>query len=228
MTLVPLTTQRGELRRARIRRTDTDEEFEVQFNPTSLSVLHAADWREFAGPSAADAPTSEYIRPRPRQLTLSLTLDGAEGDRDVVANIQRLASWLLPAERSLQEGHREPPVVEVDWNGPSRFACRVESVQAHYTLFRRDGTPVRAIATVTLKELPAPLPPTNPTSGGERGHRRHVVVMGESLHAIAQREYGDPRLWRAIAATNGIDDPLRLAPGTPLHLPPLDRAIQQA
>lgn len=36
-----------------------------------------------------------------------------------------------------------------------------------------------------------------------------TVRIGDRLPTIAAQVYGDPRLWRAIAAANRIDDPLR-------------------
>ena len=38
-----------------------------------------------------------------------------------------------------------------------------------------------------------------------------TVVAGDTLASIAYAEYGDPTMWRPLAAFNGIDDPLRLA-----------------
>ena len=51
---------------------------------------------------------------------------------------------------------------------------------------------------------------------------------GDSLHAVAFREYGDPNLWRGVAAFNGIDDPLRVAPGTRILVPTADEARRLA
>jgi nucleoid-associated protein YgaU len=45
------------------------------------------------------------------------------------------------------------------------------------------------------------------------------VRAGDSLASIAQAHLGDPTRWRAIAEVNGIDDPLRLMPGTTLTVP---------
>jgi hypothetical protein len=47
----------------------------------------------------------------------------------------------------------------------------------------------------------------------------HVLVDGDTLMGIAYREYGDPAMWRVIAAANRVDDPLRLTPGRSLLLP---------
>lgn len=51
--------------------------------------------------------------------------------------------------------------------------------------------------------------------GGEEG------PPGERLDQIAGEAYGDPGLWRVIAAFNDIADPLHLAAGTLLRIPPL-------
>ncbi len=46
------------------------------------------------------------------------------------------------------------------------------------------------------------------------------AASGERLDDLAARYYGDPRLWRLLAAVNGVDDPLRIPPGTVLRVPP--------
>ena len=67
--------------------------------------------------------------------------------------------------------------------------------------------------------LPAPLGPTNPTSGGLATRRTHTVVEGDTLASIAYQEYRDPNKWRALAEANNIDDPMRVKPGTVLIVP---------
>jgi nucleoid-associated protein YgaU len=52
-----------------------------------------------------------------------------------------------------------------------------------------------------------------------------VLLEGaDRLEQVAQREYGDPALWRAVADANGIDDPTRVARGRALLLPPTSEA----
>ena len=46
--------------------------------------------------------------------------------------------------------------------------------------------------------------------------RVHVLTEGETLHSVAWAEYRQARYWRGLAAFNGIDDPLRVEPGTML------------
>lgn len=44
--------------------------------------------------------------------------------------------------------------------------------------------------------------------------------QSESLYDVAFRYYGNPGMWRVIAAFNGITDPLRVPAGTVLQIPP--------
>jgi len=104
----------------------------------------------------------------------------------------------------------------------------LKSVEIDYLLFDNDGTPLRATANVTLQALPQTTPGTNPTSGGISGRRSARTTQGDSLASIAQREYGDAGLWRAIAIANDIDDPGRVPPGTRLLLPPRTQAVALA
>ena len=59
-------------------------------------------------------------------------------------------------------------------------------------------------------------PPPSPLAGG------HVAQPGDTWWSLAERAYGDGRLYRAVYAWNRVRDPrITLAPGTPLQLPSL-------
>lgn len=83
--------------------------------------------------------------------------------------------------------------------------------------------PDRILAGSTLL-LPADganaAPPAAPggTGAGDRA-RRVTVAPGETLSAIAEREYGSAAYAPALAAANGIADPDRVLAGTTLTLP---------
>jgi len=51
----------------------------------------------------------------------------------------------------------------------------------------------------------------------------YTVQRGDTLQAIAYREYDNPSEWRRIAEANAVDDPLALEPGTRLLVPPILR-----
>jgi nucleoid-associated protein YgaU len=110
------------------------------------------------------------------------------------------------------------------WGSLSSFTGYIASVNVKYTLFTPGGLPIRGSATVSLEEIPTTEPPPgqNPTSGALSTHRVHTVLTGDTLASIAWREYGDPAMWRTIATTNGIDDPMRLRAGSSLLIPAAD------
>lgn len=73
--------------------------------------------------------------------------------------------------------------------------------------------------------VPAPPAPlarqplaAGPIAGG------HVVAAGDSWWSLAERAYGDGRLYRALYAWNRARDPrVTLVPGTALEVPPVER-----
>jgi nucleoid-associated protein YgaU len=103
------------------------------------------------------------------------------------------------------------------------FKAVVSSLDLSFIYFAADGTPLRARAELVLVQFERELAfgPQNPTSGTPHPHRVHRVNPGETLDRIAAAHYGDPTRWRAIAAANGIEDPLALEPGTVLAIPRL-------
>lgn len=72
---------------------------------------------------------------------------------------------------------------------------------------------------------PAPavpdLPPLTTGTTGATGSRTYVVVKGDSLSKIAQREYGDAGKWRRIYEANQdiVKDPDLIYPGQTLKIP---------
>ncbi len=148
-------------------------------------------------------------------------------DADVTRSIMTLFEWTKPTPTSIQKKLPRPPVLGFEW-GSSRILADLKvflkTVNAKYVLFKPDGTPVRASATISLEEVPEEQPRQNPSSGSRESRRSHLMNAGDSLHSIAFREYGDPNLWRGIAAFNEIDDPLRVEAGTRILVPAIDEA----
>lgn len=115
------------------------------------------------------------------------------------------------------------PVLRFSWGFGGAlglgYKVMLESVTINYERFDPYGIPIYATANLKMKDYTEPLPYNNPTSGGLPGRTKHVVTAGESVVSIAQRSYGSPNAWRALAEANGLDDPLRVKPGRTLYLP---------
>lgn len=89
-----------------------------------------------------------------------------------------------------------------------------------------DLLPPAAPPVFAQEPAPAFTPPAAPVTrvAGPPPQGVYVVQSGDSWWSIAERAYGDGRLYRALFAWNRVVDPrVTLAPETPLEIPPLDR-----
>ena len=133
-----------------------------------------------------------------------------------------LASTTLDPMLELIKKLPNPPILSFQWGSNkvlADFRGYLKSVSAKYTLFRADGVPLRATASISLEEVPQEPSGTNPTSGSLNSRRSQLISDGESLQSVAYREYGDPSLWRGLAVFNQIDDPLRIRAGSRILIP---------
>jgi nucleoid-associated protein YgaU len=208
------------------------ENVAFDFNPEVLTVNRTASSNSNTSPSGPKGATPSIFRgSQPATFTADAWLEGA----DVKDRAEQLLSWCEPgggmlgkvagaAMGALTAGRMnlasKLPVLIFMW-GPFLIECVLTGVRVGYERFDTSGEPTRAKVNFTIKEEPSLLAmlPTNPTSGGPPGRKRHVVSQGESLALIASRTYGHPGLWRAVAEANGIDDPFRMTPGRVLLLP---------
>jgi hypothetical protein len=199
-----------------------------QFNPKEVSITKSATWKRDSTKNKTAAPP-EYIGPEPCKLTLEMFFDASmNGGVDVVTSVDALFACCVPYKKFNKNEHPMPVLVVFNWGNVSSFAAYVSQVQAKYTRFAADGRPIRAVCTVNLEEIDVSDPPKqNPTSGTRSPDDVHVLVAGERLAHVAHGQYGDPTLWRPLAAYNGIDDPLRVPDGTRLLLPRLDVLLAQ-
>jgi nucleoid-associated protein YgaU len=210
---------------------------QLALNPKSLNITRRTQWQappnrapNSAQPSSASSGQSggavpmghapqQYQRSTPGTLTMVVWFDQSfEPAGDISDDINQLQNWTCPTERVIS-GVQNPPRVTFTW-GSLMFVGHISSLTINYKQFGIAGQPVRAEASITLSENPEAVPGTNPTSCGIAGRRVHVVSAGDTLHSVSYTEYGSPGLWRVLAEANDIDDPLRVAPGTTLLIPP--------
>ena len=191
------------------------------FNPFEYSVSKSNTYEEKAR-NRGDVPSVEFKKAGPQSLKLSLMFDTYEDSSDVSLTTNKL--WKLMESKTRQEGGVDskvpPPEVAFEW-GVFRFVAVITDMTQRFTLFKPDGTPVRAKVDVTFtqhKDL-NDYPSQNPTSGGGAPQRVWRITAGDRLDTIAYQAYGDATRWRRIAEFNGIVDPFRLRPGQTLTIP---------
>jgi nucleoid-associated protein YgaU len=106
------------------------------------------------------------------------------------------------------------------WGSFLSYKGVISQIAQNFTLFKTDGTPLRASVDVTFSETGEQQKKQNPTTRTE-ARKIWVVHEGQTLDWIAYQEYGDPACWRHIAETNNLPNPRDLRPGQVLKLTPL-------
>ena len=104
---------------------------------------------------------------------------------DVSKTVKKLTDACIPTRSSKDKGKPLPKGVRFGW-GNFSFEGYIEKVSAKYTLFRPDGTPIRASCTIAMRELPHDAPSQNPTSGSLHALGSHQVVEGDAALAIGR------------------------------------------
>jgi hypothetical protein len=221
LTITPFKKQGASLVR------DIGKRFSVQFNPNSYSIGKTVQWSQVTtsstsgsgneGHNRVNAPTLSFGGGGSRTLTLNLFFDVTEegADKDVreetdkIVALTRMVSDVEP-----------PPVCEIFWGKNTSkdfpFVGVVNSLTQNFTLFRNDGTPMRANLTVGFTEF---LDPSIDYRQTDPELTTRVVKRGDSLSGIAAEVYRDPTQWRIIAEANRLDDPRRLEIGQRLTIP---------
>ncbi|HYG47488.1 MAG TPA: LysM peptidoglycan-binding domain-containing protein [Allosphingosinicella sp.] len=193
-------------------------EVDVLFNPSEYSLEIANNYSQSSPPGLSN-PILQFVNGQAQTLAMDLYFDTYTdgGGADVSLLTGRFADMLKI------DGHlHAPPRVEFRW-GVLAFKAVIEKLSQRFTMFLSDGTPVRATLNVSFKQYKTITEQlSDPRRNSADKTKRRVLTADGSIWLLANQEYGDPRHWRSIARANGVGDPLRIAPGTPLVVPPLE------
>lgn len=200
-------------------------ELVCQFNPATLKITKENNWAGDENPSF-NSPKLKFGGGNAATYELELFFDSYSTDppKDVREYTNKLMQLTLRGAgySMFLVPFSNPPSVSFVWGKITLFNAVVEKVEITYTMFAPDGTPIRAKASVNLKqnELLGDdiIPAQNPTSRTDSRKTRYAN-MHERLDYIAFEEYGDSRYWRLLAEANGLDDPFNLADGQLLVIP---------
>jgi nucleoid-associated protein YgaU len=216
--------------KASLKEVDGSKELTFRFNPKEYSTSKSATWTRPTNKAAKHATAPEFGGVQPQTVTMELFFDDWENpSKNLVEDIETLRGWTEPTDESIKQHKKpQPQILKFQWGANQSLSLLhvlLKSVSVKYTMFKSDGTPIRATANISMEEVPFDPKKTNPTSGSIAGRRVRVVGAGDTLHSISWAEFGNASLWRALATFNGIDDPLRVRPGTRLLIPTSDEAV---
>lgn len=191
-------------------------------NPTQIQYSRNVKFNRGANGNSKSDPPAQFTGTDPTTLQVQLLLDAVTTPGgSIQKQIDQLVSWTqVPDDSSTAS----PPRLTFAWGsltvgGKAAFVGFLEQLRVTVEMFDRQGVPLRASVSLSLKSGVYGPARTNPTSGGEMARRRRVLHRGQSLQSLAYDEFHDASAWRAVAELNGIDDPTRLRPGLEVLLP---------
>ena len=195
----------------------------VQFNPESLKLSFANEIKqEQGGDQASGTGGRQFVGAGTTKLALQLWFDVTAMDENPVDDVRRLTQkvvYFMKAQTFEKDPRKKkvPPPVRFLW-GSFLFDGIVESLEEMIDFFSPDGKPLRASVALTLSQqkiLKSTFDESNvPARRGRTPLNR--AKAGNSLPGLAAKNGLSD--WQSIAAANGIEDPLRMAPGQLIDL----------
>jgi hypothetical protein len=141
----------------------------AQYNPKELQIEQPIGWKKpeaanktgkQSGKAAKKNPLElEFTGAEARTITVELLFDSAEGAgspryekiEKKIEDLVKLATVIK--DDSKKETERRPHHCTVVWGTTLKnFNCVIESLTTKYTMFDREGNPLRATCIVKLKE----------------------------------------------------------------------------
>jgi hypothetical protein len=217
----------GELAKAEIKVVDgskAGQTVECMFRPKEYTITKKNNWQPGEA-KGKDVPQLEFTGGGASSLTMELFFDTYESGKDVRKEYTNKIWELMAIDDKLADKINKkgrPPLVQFQWGPVISFKAVITNITQKFTMFKADGTPVRATLSATFQEAekPGKYPFQNPTTSSTPGYKVRIIKEGESLDWIAQEEYGDPALWRFIAEINNLENPMKLSPGQMLSIAP--------
>lgn len=183
--------------KAVIKNESTNKSFSVMFNPTQLTSQTKLN-------IGSEGGSVQFQSLSTSDFSVDLFFDTYETGKNVSDAIQPLEALQKPSVG--EQAKKEPPTCTFSW-GSFKFTGILVDLTRTFTMFKPDGTPVRAEVNATFKSIET-VKQNLESKGLDNCRKLTIVKEGERLDLIAARMTGAASNWREIAAANGVDDPL--------------------
>lgn len=189
----------------------------VQINPTTYKHSHKVNYDSKVAIGASGAEL-EFQGIPPETVSFKIYFDGT-GVVDDQTSIQDLIDSFKEVCFNYQDELHQPNYLIVSW-GTLVFKCKLTSLDLNYTLFKSDGTPLRAEADVSFEEALDGSEIAKAADNKSPDLTHEILVKeGDTLPLLCFKIYGDSSYYIEVARYNGLVSFRDLVPGTVLHLP---------
>lgn len=199
--------------------------FEVMLNPESYKHDHSISYSEkkALGKSGTEM---KFNATNAEKVSFDLVFDGTGVVKPTTQSsktpaVKEQIKQLNNIIYTYDGNNHEPNHVRLLW-GSMIFFGRLTSLNIRYTLFKSDGTPLRAKISLSFSGF------LSKEEEALRANRSspdltHTVVIrdGDTLPLLCYKVYSDSALYLRIARENKLSDFRNLTPGTKVHFPSL-------
>ncbi|WP_299605211.1 hypothetical protein [uncultured Aquimarina sp.] len=215
-------------------RTTGKKELEVMFNPESVRRSFVNNFTTKPS-NPQNESTTKFTYSGSSTVSMSLIFDGTNVDQygaEIALRLLR-GTQKSVAERiddfrkditEIKGKIHEPRYLVLSWGKTLKFNCRLSSLDINYTLFERNGDPLRAELNVSFigDDTPkAQLAKLNLQSPDLTHYR--MIKAGDQLPLMCQEIYGSPMYYPLVASVNKLTDFRNLTPGQEIYFPPIEK-----
>ena len=192
----------------------------AMFNPESFqeSIEYYYDQEQPPGTAGVTQRFTSVSSPI-FQVEFLIDGTGASGDKREVSVEVELLKRILEVN-----GEEHRPAFLMLVYGTFFAKCVLMSIEINYKMFRKNGTPLRAIVRCTfMGHISRILDLLNLNLLSPDLTRRHNVVEGNTLPNLCEAIYDSPRFYIEVARANDLTSFRRLRPRQELVFPPIEK-----
>ncbi len=197
-----------------------DQTCTVKINPASYTHNHQVKYDNVTA-QGSPGTTLKFKGIPPETISFDIYFDASGVIDSTIVDVKAQLDEFKEVCFDYNGTIHEPNYLIISW-GSLVFKCKLISLDVSYTLFKSDGTPLRAKASVKFEEaidsnlIAAEAAPESPDL------THHVVVReGDTLPLLCKNAYGDESYYMEVAKHNKLVNFRDLIPGTELYLPPI-------
>lgn len=200
-------------------------EYEVLLNPETYSETYKILYIESkeGGTTGGELKFDKIL---PDQLKHSFLFDGTGVLGEAKTVTEQLDDFRKVVFDYSGDVH-QPRYLKLIWGDSGKkelFKGRLLDLTITYTLFKPDGSPLRAKGEATFKtSIDKELEELKKKNNSPDLTHVRTVRAGDTLPLMAYRIYGDPSYYLEIARVNKLRNLGKLEAGTQIYFPPIDK-----
>jgi LysM repeat protein len=198
--------------------------FLVMFNPNTYTQKYEVEYQARQGQGDTGSP-QVFGKIKPQEYSFEFLFDGTGTAVEKVEVQDTVEDFLEVTGKHDGEIHR-PLYLKLSW-GALVSKCVLKNAEINYTLFKSDGTPLRAKVKATFAEnIEDALRVADERKSSPDLTHIYEVKEGEHLSLLSNRFYGSPAYYIQVAAFNELANFRNLRVGQRLLFPPI-RDLQE-